>query len=128
GGKGNDTLTGGLGADIFKWQLNDGGTTASPATDTIKDFNNVNNSDKLDLRDLLVGESHSGNLAGNLASYLNFSYNSGTNTTTLSVKTSSTLTAPDQIITLEGVNLVGTFTSQDAIIADLFSRGKLITD
>ena len=128
GGKGNDTLIGGLGADTFKWQLSDGGTTASPATDTVKDFDNVSSSDKLDLRDLLVGESHTGNLAGNLSSYLNFTYNSTTNTTTVSVKTSSTLTAPDQIILLEGVNLVGSFTSQDAIIADLFSRGKLITD
>ena len=75
-----------------------------------------------------MGESHSGNLAGNLSSYLNFTYNSGTNTTTVAVKSSSSLTAPDQIITLEGVNLVGSFGTQDAIIADLFSRGKLITD
>ena len=68
-------------------------------------------------------------LAGNLSSYLNFTYNSGTNTTTVAVKSSSTLTAPDQIILLEGVNLVGSFgNQQDAIIADLFSRGKLITD
>ena len=75
-----------------------------------------------------MGESHTGNLAGNLDNFLNFSYNSGTNTTTVSVKSSSTLTAPDQIISLEGVNLVGSFGTQDAIIADLFSRGKLITD
>ncbi len=122
GGAGTDTLTGGLGADVFKWELTDRGTTASPAIDTITDFDN--DSDKLDLRDLLVGESHS----GNLSSYLNFTYDSGTNTTTLSVKTSSSLTAPDQVILLEGVNLVGSFGTQDAIIADLFSRGKLITD
>jgi len=129
GGKGNDTLIGGLGADTFKWNLADNGTIASPATDTVKDFDNDNSSDKLDLRDLLVGESHTGTDAGNLSSYLNFTYSSGTNTTTLSVKTSSTLTAPDQIILLEGVNLVGGFgDNQNAIIADLFSRGKLITD
>lgn len=128
GGAGYDTLIGGLGADTFKWQLNDGGTTASPTIDTVKDFDNVSNSDKLDLRDLLVGESHAGILPGNLSNFLNFTYNSGTNTTTVSVKTSSALSVPDQIIQLEGVNLVGSFTSQDAIIQDLFSRGKLITD
>jgi len=128
GGGGNDTLIGGLGADTFAWKLADHGTSTTPAIDTIKDFDNVSNSDKLDLRDLLVGEAHSGTAAGNLSSYLNFSFNAGTNTTTLSIKSSSTLTAPDQIITLEGVNLVGSFTSQDAIIQDLFSRGKLITD
>ena len=82
----------------------------------------------LDLRDLLVGELHTGANAGNLASYLNFTYDATTTTTTVSVKSSSTLTAPDQIILLQGVDLVGTFTSQDAIIADLFTRGKLITD
>jgi hypothetical protein len=127
GGAGNDLLIGGDGADVFKWDLADKGTTASPATDTIKDFDNLANSDKLDLRDLLVGESHSGILAGNLSDYLNFTY-AGT-TTTVTVKSSGTLTAtPDQIILLEGVNLVGSFTNQNDIIADLFNRGKLITD
>jgi Ca2+-binding RTX toxin-like protein len=128
GGKGNDTLIGGLGADTFKWNLADNGTTSSPATDIIKDFDNVPNSDKLDLRDLLVGESHLGTSAGNLASYLNFTYNAGTNTTTVSVKSSSSLAVSDQVIQLEGVNLVGAFTTQNDIIQDLFNRGKLITD
>jgi Ca2+-binding RTX toxin-like protein len=128
GGAGHDTLYGGLGADTFKWSLADNGTITSPAIDTVKDFDSTTSSDKLDLRDLLVSEAHSGNLAGNLSSYLNFTYNAGTNATTLSVKSSSSLTAPDQIIVLEGVNLVGSFTSQDAIIQDLFTRGKLITD
>jgi len=128
GGKGSDTLTGGLGADTFRWELGDGGTTAAPAIDTVKDFDNVANSDKLDLRDLLVGESHTGTSAGNLASFLHFTYSSGTNTTTVEVKSSSALAAPDQIINLEGVNLVGTFTSDAAIIQDLFTRGKLVTD
>ena len=128
GGKGNDNLTGGLGSDVFRWQLADNGTTAAPARDTVTDFNNTATGDVLDLRDLLVGELHTGANAGNLASYLNFTYDATTTTTTVSVKSSSTLTAPDQIILLQGVDLVGTFTSQDAIIADLFTRGKLITD
>ena len=128
GGKGFDTLIGGLGADTFKWALGDGGTTASPAIDIVKDFDNVVSSDKLDLRDLLVGETHTGNAAGNLASFLHFTYAGGTNTTTVEVKSSAALTAPDQIIHLEGVNLVGAFTSDAQIIQDLFTRGKLITD
>ena len=37
GGKGDDTLVGGAGSDTFKWELNDQGTTAKPAVDTIKD-------------------------------------------------------------------------------------------
>ncbi|MFO7542663.1 MAG: type I secretion C-terminal target domain-containing protein, partial [Thiobacillus sp.] len=93
------------------------------------DFDNVANSDKLDLRDLLVGESHTGTDAGNLADYLHFTFNAGTNTTTVAVKSNGTLTsAPDQIIQLEGVNLVGSFTSDQQIIQNLFSQGKLITD
>jgi hypothetical protein len=75
-----------------------------------------------------VGESHLGTSAGNLASYLNFTYNAGTNTTTVSVKSSSSLAVSDQVIQLEGVNLVGAFTTQNDIIQDLFNRGKLITD
>ncbi|MDZ7595298.1 MAG: VCBS domain-containing protein, partial [Thiobacillus sp.] len=129
GGAGNDTLIGGLGADTFIWSLADKGTSTTPASDTIKDFDNDANSDKLDLRDLLVGESHTGTDAGNLADYLHFTFNALTKTTTLAVKSNGTLTsAPDQIIQLEGVNLVGSFTSDQQIIQNLFSQGKLITD
>jgi len=129
GGAGNDTLFGGLGADTFVWSLADQGTSTTPAIDAIKDFDNVANGDKLDLRDLLVGESHTGTDAGNLADYLHFTFNAGTNTTTVAVKSNGTLTsAPDQMIQLEGVNLVGSFTSDQQIIQNLFSQGKLITD
>jgi T1SS-143 domain-containing protein len=129
GGAGNDTLFGGLGADTFIWSLADKGTSTTPAIDTIKDFDTVANSDKLDLRDLLVGESHAGTDAGNLADYLHFTFNAGTNTTTLAVKSNGASTsAPDQLIQLEGVDLVGSFTSDQQIIQNLFSQGKLITD
>jgi Ca2+-binding RTX toxin-like protein len=129
GGSGNDTLIGGLGADTFKWNLADRGTTASPARDTITDFDSVANSDKLDLRDLLQGELHSGTDVGNLANYLHFSYDSTTSTTVLEVKSQGTaMSGPDQIINLTDVNLVMGYTSDQQIIQDLLSKGKLITD
>ncbi len=129
GGTGNDTLTGGLGADVFRWELADAGTVATPAVDTVTDFDTVDNSDKLDLRDLLQGESHAGADAGNLAEYLHFSYNAGTGTTVLEVKSQgAAMTGPDQIINLSGVDLVTGHTSDQQIIQDLLSKGKLITD
>ena len=129
GGSGNDTLTGGLGADVFKWELSDRGTSSAPARDTIADFDLATNSDKLDLRDLLQGETHSGTDAGNLADYLHFSYDSATSTTVLEVKSQgAAMSGPDQIINLSGVDLVTGYTSDQQIIQDLLSKGKLITD
>ncbi|MCL5061036.1 MAG: VCBS domain-containing protein [Candidatus Thermoplasmatota archaeon] len=134
GGTGNDTLIGGLGADTFKWQLNDGGSMASPATDTVKDFDNVNNSDKLDLRDLLVGESHAGTDPGNLVDYLHFEV-SGSNTI-IQISSSGGFSggysagATDQRIVLNNTDLTGggTLSADQQIIQDLLSKGKLITD
>jgi Ca2+-binding RTX toxin-like protein len=58
GGLGNDTLKGGLGSDIFKWEVGDAVAPGdvSGNTDTITDFS-IAQKDKLDLRDLLTGES-----------------------------------------------------------------------
>jgi Ca2+-binding RTX toxin-like protein/lipopolysaccharide export system protein LptC len=50
GGPGNDTLTGGAGADIFLWKKSDIGK------DVVRDFN-AKEGDRLDLRDLLQGET-----------------------------------------------------------------------
>ena len=36
--------------------------------------------------------------------------------------------AVNQVITLTGVDLIGSFSSDNQILADLFKRGKLITD
>jgi len=125
GGPGNDTMTGGSGADTFRWALGDQGTTTTPAHDTITDFGTSGN-DVLDLRDLLQGELHTGTAAGNLSSYLSFSYNSGTNQTTINV--SSHASGVDQIITVNG-DLVGAGSpSADQIIQGLLTSGKLITD
>ena len=128
GGAGNDTLTGGLGADTFAWKLADRGTTSVPAADIVKDFNQ-DSGDKLNLHDLLVGESHFGTDVGNLTNYIHFE-TSGSNTI---VQISSTggfssgysASVVDQRITLEGVSLTGT---DQAIIQSLLTNGKLVTD
>ncbi|WP_178117605.1 immunoglobulin-like domain-containing protein, partial [Pseudomonas sp. ANT_H14] len=52
GGSGNDILTGGSGADTFVWRSGDIGN------DVIKDFK-ASEGDRIDLRDLLKGESDS---------------------------------------------------------------------
>jgi Mg-chelatase subunit ChlD len=52
GGKGNDILTGGSGGDTFVWKAGDTGN------DVIKDFK-ASEGDRIDLRDLLQGETGS---------------------------------------------------------------------
>ena len=123
GAAGDDTLTGGAGGDLFVWQLGDQGAPGTPATDTITDF--VDAGDALELSDLLVGESHSGTNPGNLDDYLDFSLDSGN--TTVSVKTGGS-GAADQVIALNGVDLVTGTSSDSEIISDLLSAGRLITD
>ncbi|WP_323002844.1 retention module-containing protein [Denitromonas sp.] len=134
GGQGDDLLAGGLGADVFRWELGDAGTAGNPARDTVIGFDTTANSDSLDLRDLLVGESQGVDQLGNLESYLHFEV-SGSNTV---VHVSSTggfaggynPSATDQSITLNGVDLSlgGTLGSDQQVIQDLLSKGKLITD
>nr|WP_319022806.1 Ig-like domain-containing protein [Halomonas sp. S3-1-8] len=62
GGPGNDMLIGGLGADTFKWEFADQGTVNKPAEDQVMDFTRgvfgqEDQADRLDLADLLQGES-----------------------------------------------------------------------
>ena len=131
GGAGTDTLTGGAGADTFVWQLADRGTPGTPVTDTATDFDSIDNSDKLDLRDLLQGEIANPALQ-NLEGYLHFE-KSGANTV---VHVSSTggfsagysSSAEDQSIVLQNVDLVGSLTTDQAVIQNLLNQGKLITD
>jgi Ca2+-binding RTX toxin-like protein len=150
GGQGNDTLTGGAGHDVFRWALHDGGGAGAPAHDIIKDFDNANYSgDVLDLRDLLVGETHAANSVvmpgvgshntlavtaseGNLANYLHFDASGGD--TVVSISSSGGFSggyssgATDQVITIAGVDLVGGFSNDHQVINDLLQRGKLVTD
>ncbi|MDP3605063.1 MAG: type I secretion C-terminal target domain-containing protein, partial [Polaromonas sp.] len=138
--------TGGLGADIFRWELNDGGTAGAPVTDTITDFNISARSaggDVLDLRDLLVGET-AGTLLGqdNLANFLHFEQ-SGANTilhisTTggfaadahlIGAPSSVVSGAADQKIVIENVNILALgATTDQQVIQYLLTNNKLITD
>ncbi|OYT99462.1 MAG: hypothetical protein CFE40_06340 [Burkholderiales bacterium PBB1] len=151
GGAGHDQLTGGAGHDVFRWSLGDAGTAGGPARDVITDFDNTpHGGDVLDLRDLLVGESHAANTValpasiglnnaltitpheGNLANYLHFSAVDGNTVVEISstggFASSYSPAAVDQVITLNGLNLVGSFTNDHQVINDLLQRGKLVTD
>ncbi|HZV54049.1 MAG TPA: type I secretion C-terminal target domain-containing protein, partial [Rhodocyclaceae bacterium] len=119
GGQGNDILDGGAGADVLRWRLGETGT------DNVLNFGSAAGTDTLDLRDLLVGETHGSTDPGNLASYLHFTTD-GTNTT-VSVNADA-VSGIEQTIVLQGVNLVGSFTTDQQIIQDLLTKGKLVTD
>jgi VCBS repeat-containing protein len=131
GGVGNDTLTGDLGADVFKWSLADVGSAGTPASDVVTDFNTVVDGDKLDLRDLLQGEISEG-VGANLENYLHFE-KVGTDTVVHissngSFNNGYNPTAEVQTITLQNVDLVGSYTNDQQIIQNLLDNQKLITD
>jgi Ca2+-binding RTX toxin-like protein len=115
---GDDVLIGGAGSDTFEWEFANQGTTLSPAIDTVVDFNSTE--DKLDLKDLLQGET-----ASSLEDYLHFTYD-GTSTT-IEVKSHGTPDQVDQEIVLLNVELTSLGSDTD-IISNLISNGKLITD
>ncbi len=135
GGAGGDQLTGGAGADVFAWSLADRGSAGSPAVDTVTDFDTLAAGDRLDLRDLLQGESHSGTNVGNLENYLHFE-KSGTNTIVHvssagafdSGDSPATIASyEDQTIIMQAVDLTVAGSDQQ-IIQDLLTKGKLHTD
>jgi VCBS repeat-containing protein len=123
GGTGDDTLNGGSGVDVLRWSLGETGT------DTVFNFENTAGTDVLDLRDLLAGELHGSSDAGNLANYLHFTTTAGTTTLSINADASGNGTI-EQTIFLQGTDLTlgGTLTSDVAIIQDLLTKGKLITD
>jgi VCBS repeat-containing protein len=142
GGAGNDSLTGGSGADVFVWHLADKGSTGTPAVDTITDFNvaaPASGGDLLEIRDLLQGEN-----TGNLERFLDFDTTSAPGSTIIHVSTSGAFptgsawtagqaASEDQRIVLQGVDLrsafgLGVGASDNQIIQELLTRGKLVTD
>jgi Ca2+-binding RTX toxin-like protein len=126
GGAGSDALTGGLGSDTFAWSLADQGTVAIPARDTITDFSpaaQAAGGDVLDLRDLLPSATD----AATLDNYLNFS-KSGLDTV-IDVRPTGAAGGVTQQIVLSNVDLTASGTLNDvAIIQDLLTKGKLLTD
>jgi Ca2+-binding RTX toxin-like protein len=136
GGAGNDTLTGGLGNDVFKWNLADAGTPTTPAVDRITDFNTTASTDKLDLRDLLTGESHT---AASLDNYLHFEVTGGNTIVHISsaggfgdnnpINVPVSAVTETQQIVMVGVDLsAGNLTTDQQIIQSLINNQKLITD
>uniref|UniRef100_UPI003735E936 Ig-like domain-containing protein n=1 Tax=Shewanella maritima TaxID=2520507 RepID=UPI003735E936 len=117
GGLGDDLLVGGQGNDTFVWTQNDTGI------DTIDDFNT--SEDKLDLSDLLQGETES-----NLGDYLSFSFNNGNTTIEIDVDGDGNV---DQTIILDGVDLssldyYGTSNEGDVINSLINDGALIITD
>jgi serralysin len=126
---GNDTLTGGLGADTFIFNLVDKGANGKPSIDKITDFNSAE--DKLDIKDLLIGES-----SGNILNYLDITTSMAAGVTNTEIRISNTggftngnyfAAAENHHITLAGVNLLSG-TNEAALLANLISQNKLVID
>ena len=124
GGGGNDILVGGIEMDTFVWRAGDQGTESAPAVDTITDFDMSASGDKLDLRDILVGEHSDAAILGN---FLDIGSSGGD--TTISVRTQGLLGGVDQQIVLQGVDLTsGGNLSESQILTNLLSANKIVVD
>ncbi|MCB1910224.1 MAG: tandem-95 repeat protein, partial [Rhodocyclaceae bacterium] len=129
GGSGDDELLGGLGADTFAWSLADSGASGSPNQDSILDFDTAaSGGDILDLHDLLQGES-----GATLTDFLHFEQTASG--TVLHVSKNGgfaggySAAQENLAISLDGVDLFGGgLTTDQQVIQDLLSKGKLITD
>ena len=135
GGLGNNLLAGGIGVDIFRWELADRGTPGNPSLDTIKNFDSAlptDGGDKIDLRDLLVGEELGEQSDDKLADYLHFEQQ-GDNTV-LQISSQGEFAdgyqpgQEDQTIVIGNVDLVGALNTDQEIIRSLLEGSKLITD
>ncbi|HZN46358.1 MAG TPA: type I secretion C-terminal target domain-containing protein, partial [Ramlibacter sp.] len=121
GGAGDDTLRGGAGndtlygsaenvlsdteSDTFVWSLGDAGSTATPASDVIRDLRVGAGGDVLDLRDLLDGEVAGTDEAAaqSLAQYLNFTEVDGN--AVMQVDPNAGTFAPTQNVTFENMSM-----------------------
>ncbi len=125
GGSGDDSLIGGDGIDIFALEAGDEGSVGLAAVDTIADFTLGSGGDVLDLSDMLQGED-----LASLDNYFNFSFDSGTGDTTISIDVDGggTFESSQQIV-LSGVDLTSGGTLSDQQILDnLLNNGNLVVD
>ena len=131
GGAADDVLTGGYGADVFKWSLADAGDVGVAASDLITDFDNINNGDQLDLRDLLQGETAVG-AGANLDSYLHFEKQGADTVVHISsnggFNGGYNSSVEVQTITLQNVDLIGSYANDQQVIQNLINNQNLITD
>ncbi|MDR2208154.1 MAG: cadherin-like domain-containing protein, partial [Azoarcus sp.] len=118
GGAGLDELLGTDGADVFKWSLADLGD-GSLVTNTIRGFN-AEEGDALDLRDLL----QEGDRFLFDTNHLDVSYNG---TDTLITVSPVGASAPTLDIVVANVDLLGSYTGEEAI-KQLLDNGNLIDD
>ncbi|WP_211219912.1 Ig-like domain-containing protein [Simiduia agarivorans] len=118
GNAGDDILTGGRHIDTFVWNSPDAGST-----DIITDFQVGFNGDILHLADLLTGEN-----AGNLEEYLQFTESGGDTYIHIDVDGGATFES-SQVIILQGVDITaaGTLSTQQ-ILDDLLAGGNLTID
>ncbi|MCP4712342.1 MAG: type I secretion C-terminal target domain-containing protein, partial [Planctomycetes bacterium] len=110
----------------FALEAGDEGSTTTPAVDTIADFTVGTDGDVLDLSDMLQNEDLT-----SLDGYLNFSYDSGTGDTTISIDTDGSSGSFENVqeIVLTGIDLTAGGTLSDQQILDsLLNNGNLIVD
>ncbi|PPC77997.1 hypothetical protein C4K68_07620, partial [Pokkaliibacter plantistimulans] len=135
GGAGDDIMHGGQGQDTFIWLSGDQGAAGDPASDVVADFHiatssSDSNADVLDLSDMLPDTS-----GQDLSNYLHFETDSssGSTDTVLYVSTSGQFTSgdhsqADQVITLKGVDLSSSGSSDTEIINNLINSHQLVVD
>ena len=123
---GNDILYGETGVkDTFVWGAGNAGA------DAVQNFDSgtavgSGTGDILNLKDLLVGEAHTGTNPGNLGAYLDFSFTGGNTVVSVHATGGAAVT---QTIVLQGVDLTaGNTLPESQIITNLLAANKLITD
>ncbi len=127
GGEGDDLLTGGAGSDTFVWNAGETGI------DTITDFEI--GVDRLDLADILIGESGDAESIGNLLEHIAISTEGSDTVIRLSADgvfepgVLPTDDAVDQTIILQGVDLLGEYGGNvEAAILGMLDDGSLSVD
>ena len=126
GNAGNDTLTGGLGSDHFVWGDGEKGTSVSPVTDTITDFDK--NSDFIDISDLL--DHSSTGLEADLKKYLSIGSDSNSNVTIEIHASENGTNDVTNTIVLQGVHSsdFGAGATSTAILNTLIDSQHLLID